>query len=412
MKQLIIFNEASQAANYGIGTYINEIVKLLNKSFKISIIILYSEKTEFEIVKKKQFCEMYIPKYQEACNSVNERNEYMKNVFYLIHPLVNQNEELLFHFNYTTESSVYYLSKIFFPKSKTILIVHYLHWCFLIKGNTSMFREIIHRDNNQLYNNIENEVLALYRKELFHFNSVDSIFTLSEYTNNLLISEYKISSKKIFFMRNGLKDVYQANLIDRKTKIKDSLLFSKDSYIILFVGRLNKVKGLDYLINSFKFVIKKIKSAQLVIIGDGDYNEFLKDCKGFGNKILFLGRMEKDELHNYFQIADIGVMPSFHEQCSYVAIEMMMNSLPIIGSTSTGLKEMIVDGETGLHIPIIERSDCVDIDTSLLAEKILYLLQNPEERKRMGVNARKRYEQMYSSEIMKKKLLNFYNSLI
>jgi len=412
MKQLIIFNEESQAANYGIGTYIHEIVKLLNKSYKISIIILSSEKKEFDIIKKKQFYEMYIPKYQEMFNCINERNEYMKNVFYLIHPFINQNEEIFFHFNYSTESSVYYLSKLFFPKSKTILTVHYLYWCFNNNGNTSMFREIIHRDNNLVYNNVEKEVLAIYRNELVHFNSVDSIITLSEYTYNLLISEYKISSKKIFFMRNGLKDVYQANLIDRKTEIKDTLLFSRDSYIILFVGRLNKVKGLDYLIQSFNFVLKKIKSAQLVIIGDGDYNEFLKDCKGFGNKVLFLGRMEKDELYNYFQIADIGVMPSFHEQCSYVAIEMMMNSLPIIGSTSTGLKEMIVDGETGLHIPIIERSDCIDIDTSLLAEKILYLLQNPEERKRMGVNARKRYEKMYSSKIMKKQLLNFYNSLI
>ena len=53
----------------------------------------------------------------------------------------------------------------------------------------------------------------------------------------------------------------------------------------------------------------------------------------------------------------------------------------------------------------------MEIDTGLLAEKMLYLLQHPEERKRMGVNARKRYETVYSSEIFRQNMLHFYDSL-
>ena len=96
----------------------------------------------------------------------------------------------------------------------------------------------------------------------------------------------------------------------------------------------------------------------------------------------------------------------------YVFIEIMMHGLSIIGSTSTGLKEMIVDGETGLHIPVIEYEDRVEIDTELFAQKILYLLENPEEAKRLGKNARKRYGKQYSIEVFRKNMLNFYHSII
>jgi len=104
-------------------------------------------------------------------------------------------------------------------------------------------------------------------------------------------------------------------------------------------------------------------------------------------------------------------MPSFHEQCSYVAIEMMMHGLPVIGSTTTGLKEMIEDGETGLHIQTVEYDDRIEIDTTLLAEKILFLLQNPDERLRMGQNARKRYEEKYAMPVFRKNMSDFYHSL-
>jgi glycosyltransferase involved in cell wall biosynthesis len=89
----------------------------------------------------------------------------------------------------------------------------------------------------------------------------------------------------------------------------------------------------------------------------------------------------------------------------------MRHGVPLTASTSTGLKEMVEDGVTGLHIPVIEYPDRVEIDSTLLAEKMLYLLQHPEERQRLGANARKRYETLYSAEIFRRNMLDFYNSL-
>jgi glycosyltransferase involved in cell wall biosynthesis len=120
--------------------------------------------------------------------------------------------------------------------------------------------------------------------------------------------------------------------------------------------------------------------------------------------------LNKDSLHELYSVADIGVVPSLHEPFGLVAVEMMMHGLPLIATATSGLNE-VVDDTCGLKIPIIENQESVEIDSGLLAEKIKYLFQNPEDRQRMGQNARKRYEEKYSMEMFRKNMLNFYHSL-
>lgn len=74
----------------------------------------------------------------------------------------------------------------------------------------------------------------------------------------------------------------------------------------------------------------------------------------YWSKIIFSGRLPKELIYKFYQIADVGILPSFAEQCSYVAIEMMMHGLPIVGTDSTGLSEMIIDGENGYKVNLNE----------------------------------------------------------
>ena len=240
------------------------------------------------------------------------------------------------------------------------------------------------------------------------FKEVDRVIALSRYTQNLLYNEYGLGPDKVSVIPNGLADMVESNkdVLRRKWRISDK------EFIVLFVGRLHPVKGPEFLIRAFRTVLETFPNCRLMLAGNGNYDTCLKEAKSICTKITFTGLLEKQELYKLYQIADIGVMPSFHEQCSYVAIEMMMHGLPVIGSTSTGLKEMIVNGETGLHIPVTEFDDRVEIDSSQLAEKIRYLLQKPEECHRLGQNARNRYETVYSAEVFRRNMLNLYTSLL
>lgn len=111
-----------------------------------------------------------------------------------------------------------------------------------------------------------------------------------------------------------------------------------------------------------------------------------------------------------YRLADVGVVPSLFEPFGYVPVEMMMHELPIVATATSGLNE-VVDESCGLKVPLIVSPDSVEIDTSLLAQKIVYLLQNPKEAKRLGKNGRKRYLEKYSSEVFGKNMIAFYKSL-
>ena len=159
-------------------------------------------------------------------------------------------------------------------------------------------------------------------------------------------------------------------------------------------------------------VVNKIPDCRLLIVGNGPYDVFIQGAKDICTKITFTGLLDKKELCEIYQIADVGVTPSLFETFGYVAAEMMMHGLPMITTSTSGLAEMTEDGISSLQIPVIEHPEYIEIDTDLLAAKMLFLLQNPEERKRLGLNARKRYEEKYTSEIFRENMLNFYKSLL
>ena len=147
-------------------------------------------------------------------------------------------------------------------------------------------------------------------------------------------------------------------------------------------------------------------------MGDGNYYKYLPLCRDCFGKITFAGKVDKELLSVFYQISDVGVMASFHEQCSYVAIEMMMYGIPLVASTSTGLSEMIEDGVSGYHIPIIEYENHTDLNTYELQSKLLILLKDSSMRKEMAKNSRLRYERYYTSEIFSSCMQEFYNRFV
>jgi glycosyltransferase involved in cell wall biosynthesis len=102
--------------------------------------------------------------------------------------------------------------------------------------------------------------------------------------------------------------------------------------------------------------------------------------------------MNKSELYEFYSITDADIVPSLYEPFGYVAVEMMMHALPLIVTATSGLNE-VVDENSGIKVPLTELPDKVEISTSILAQKILYLLQHPGEAKKLGKNARKRFSE-------------------
>ncbi len=410
MKYFYLFNEGSRAAEYGIGTYMKQMVECLQIMPHVSInrVQLQSEKSEFSI-EDSEICRTYsFPKL--SIGSQEDNDLYCRNIWVVLQQYIclRDDDELVFILNYFQEYAFISLIKRTFPASSVFFTVHYMTWCFTIKGNLSYFKRIVASEESLLSDEKEKQIYQQFFKEKRLFEDVDMIICLSTYTKRLLIECYQIAEQKISLVYNGLKDDATLFSFVEKQKQKMRLYFEENEKIILFVGRLDDEKGISVLIQAFRVLIRKYSNCRLLIVGDGNFSIYLKECKDIWAKITFTGRLEKEELFRFYQIADIGVMQSTHEQCSYVAIEMMMHGIPLIVTNSTGLSEMVTR-KSGLKVSVLENEKSIYISEIALASKILYLLRNPQYCKSKAINSRKRFETIYSLESMRRKLQNLFN---
>lgn len=153
---------------------------------------------------------------------------------------------------------------------------------------------------------------------------------------------------------------------------------------ILFLGRLDIFqKGLDILLKAFQQVSRKFPDLKLIIAGAGRQENRFKSMVAKSlvrDRIELVGRVmgqkKKDLLRNCLLVC----MPSRFESWGIVAIEAGAAGKPVIGTKIQGLIDSIKDGETGILVPP-ERPD-------LLAEKMIYLIENENERKILGRNGR------------------------
>jgi len=189
-----------------------------------------------------------------------------------------------------------------------------------------------------------------------------------------------------------------------------------DNKLVLFVGRIEPLKGLDTLIRA----IACHRTAALgqvtlaVIGGDPDASpqemtaemariQQLCDELCMGRMVVFLGKRAQDTLPYYYSAADVLVMPSHYESFGMVALEAMACGTPVIASQVGGLAFLVKDGQTGFHVP--------DQDPEALCEKLLILLGDRIQRKTMGLCAAD-YAKNYAWAHIATQILEVYKSLV
>ena len=403
---LYIFNESRAWVVRGVETYLSELTAALkNSDINICVVHANANIPQIETVETDGIRHWYLPgplPQQRSLNPKRQWDLYHRSIVYLLKWHIKDKKNLVFHLNYhRTATLAVELKKAF--DCQIVMPIHYIDLYFNRLRELSIFRQM--EENRQDRNYMQ--LMETYQSDKELYDRVDRIICLSENTRQVLKHNYKIEYHKTTVIYNGLTDVKQIadqQSLKQKYRIPDIPVF-------LFAGRVEGDKGLLCALRAFKRTINTQPACHLIIAGSGQFEFFMKECEDIWMHVTWTGVIGKEKLYDLYALADVGLLPSFNEQCSYAAIEMMMHGLPMIGSTSSGLKEMIVDGETGLHLPVIDHEYSMEIDDELFAEKMVYLLQNPDERKRMGANARRRYETLYSSEIFRNNMLDFYDGL-
>jgi len=192
------------------------------------------------------------------------------------------------------------------------------------------------------------------------YDKATRIFVMSNYIGNSMAQDYKISADRI-------STVYPGTNVPAARENRTYY----DGKTILFVGVDFERKGGRSLLEAFSSVKKIVPDARLVIVGC--------QIENTDPSIVVKGRLSLELTAKEFREASIFVMPSLREPFGLVFVEAMTNGLPCIGTRVESIPELIDDGETGFLVDVSSPEQ--------LADRIVRLLTNIEEVRRMGENA-------------------------
>ncbi len=202
------------------------------------------------------------------------------------------------------------------------------------------------------------------------------------------------------------------NPMDTDTFIPDN--DEVDENLVIYSGRLEYRKGVHTLTKAIPIILDRIPSLKFTFVGHNytapqqcaikeELINILKR-KDALEKVEFLDRISRDELIKYYKKAAICVVPSIWENFPYACLEPMSLAKPMVSSRIGGIPEIIEDGISGLLFTPDDEKD--------LASKVISLIENPDEMKRLGKNARERIVSAFSKQAIAQKTAKFYEQVL
>ncbi|MFU0782634.1 MAG: Glycosyltransferase involved in cell wall biosynthesis [Thermoanaerobacterium thermosaccharolyticum] len=232
--------------------------------------------------------------------------------------------------------------------------------------------------------------------------AADRIIAVSNDSKKDIMKCYNVPEDKIEVIYNGI-DLNQY----KKTGVNVARKkYGIDGRYILFVGRISRQKGIIHLIDAVKYLPQDVK---VVLCASSPDTEEIKiemeeKVKLYPNIIWIDKMVTKEEIIELYSNAEVFVCPSIYEPFGIINLEAMACNTPVVASATGGIKEVVVDGETGF---LVEPGNPED-----LAEHIKKLLDDRELAATFGANGRKRVEEMFSWESIAKKTYDMYENVI
>jgi len=228
-------------------------------------------------------------------------------------------------------------------------------------------------------------MVDIHRRRETWANKVDCFIALTEFGKKKFMEagfpSWKIAVKPNFTEAAGLGPVADTNRNGA-----------------LFVGRLSQEKGIETLLRAWEFL-----DVSLRIIGDGPMMDGMRVKAS--TSVAVLGRKDAKQIAEEMARAAFLVMPSeWYEGFPMTVVEAFSQGLPVIASRLGAMEEIIEDGVTGLHF--------IPGDAEDLARKVLWAIQHPEKMREIGRNARRVYEEKYTSEINYRQLMAIYEGAV
>ena len=248
-------------------------------------------------------------------------------------------------------------------------------------------------------------------------DEVDRIIAATDIEQEQLLQYYTADPHKINVVPPGV-DLTRFYPIPQD-EAKAVIGIPSDERVILFVGRIEPLKGIDNLLKSIAFLrqsdaLTTCPHYVAIIGGDPDRPRDLLDREmrhlqdlnkrlGLDDMVVFLGKKAQDSLPYYYSAAEVVVMPSHYESFGMVALEAMACGTPVIATRVGGLQLLVNDGVTGLSVP--------DDDSQALARQLMQILCERGLRDTLRQNGLE-FARKYSWSIITRSLVKIYGDML
>ncbi|HBL22523.1 MAG TPA: hypothetical protein DDZ40_00205 [Deltaproteobacteria bacterium] len=218
-----------------------------------------------------------------------------------------------------------------------------------------------------------------------------AVVVVSDYTGELVLA-YGVPPSRIHKVLPTLA-ISKRGACGTEPEVRRRLGLQHDHRIILSVGRLIERKGHDLLIRAWPAIMSAVPETRLIIVGKGPYLSNLQALvqeTGVENEVTFAGAVDEEDLQSLYNLCEIFVMPHRElengdtEGCPTVFLEAGAHGKPVIGGLAGGVRDAILDGETGLLV------DGKNPDA--IATAVIRLLRDPLLAKRLGEAGKRRSE--------------------
>jgi len=250
----------------------------------------------------------------------------------------------------------------------------------------------------------------------------DCLIAVSEETKEDVLKHFNVDESKVEVVYNGI-DLKEYAVV-KETDVLNHYGIDKNKPFVLFVGRITRQKGIMHLVNAIKYIDPE---TQIVLCaGAPDTKEIAKEMEDAveeasksRDNIFWIDKMlDKKDVIQLYSHASVFCCPSIYEPFGIINIEAMACETAVVASAVGGIKEVVVEGETGLLIDVAQQNEApfepVDPDKfSLdLAEGINRVIKDDALRHKMAKAGRQRVEAFFDWKAIAKQTKSIYQSLI
>jgi glycosyltransferase involved in cell wall biosynthesis len=224
--------------------------------------------------------------------------------------------------------------------------------------------------------------------------------------NKTEVEQYKkmgVDEDKIEIVPNGI-DLSEYRNLPRKGEFRSKYFIRENEKIILFLGRIHKIKGIDLLVQTFSDLSKEMDNIRLVIVGPNErflstLKRQIEDLK-IEDKVLLTGPLYGEDKFRAYVDADVYVLPSVYETFPITVLEAIACGTPVVVTNRCGIVDFI--DKIGF---------VVDYNRSELKEAIVKTFENRESRKKLQEEGRNLIEEKYNWDTIVDGIIDIYEKI-